>query len=436
MKQKRIFLKNATLITEKGDVLRHKNIFVEKGKICSVTDETGEGTQMPECDQILDCTDYYVSPGLVNLHCHCAMNIFKGIAEDVSADAWFNENIFPYESRLTADDVYVGTKLGISEMLNAGVTAFADHYFEEEAVLRAVLDMGIRADIAPTIFGTAPDFAGRLDAVSDFCERNRNRSDLVAVRLGPHAPYTCPPDTLREIVKRAEEMDLNLHMHISETREQVAASRELYGKTPFTMAYESGAFERQLLVAHGLWVEEEDMAYLTEQTWFAMCAKTYEKLAMGTGLAFRKHKELNFSFGTDGAASSNTLNICEQARHYALLGKFESWDPCTYETIEIWRAMMRGHEALSFHTGKIEPGYGADLVIWDLKKPNAWPVYHPITSILYSSEPSNVAYTMVNGVFLKEDGRLWTDERTLLDESAKVQKALLERGKGNARVFY
>lgn len=436
MKQKRIFLKNATLLTEKGDILRHKNIFIENGKICSVTDETGEETQMPECDQILDCTDYYVSPGLVNLHCHCAMNIFKGIAEDVSADAWFNENIFPYESRLTTDDVYVGTKLGIAEMLNAGVTAFADHYFEEEAVLQAVLDMGIRADIAPTIFGTAPDFAGRLDAVSDFCERNRNRSDLVAVRLGPHAPYTCPPDTLREIVKRAEEMDLNLHMHISETREQVAASRELYGKTPFTMAYESGAFERPMLVAHGLWVEEEDMTYLTEQTWFAMCAKTYEKLAMGTGLAFRKHKELNFSFGTDGAASSNTLNICEQARHYALVGKFESWDPCTYETIEIWKAMMRGHEALSFHTGRIEPGYDADLVIWDLKKPNTWPVYHPITSILYSSEPSNVAYTMVNGVFLKEDGRLQVDESALLDEGAKVQKALLERGKGNAQVFY
>lgn len=435
MEQKRILLKNSNIIDENGIVFQNKDIVIEKGKIQSVAD-TDELRLADGFDEIIDCSGYYVTPGLTNLHCHCAMNIFKGIAEDVDADSWFNKNIFPYESKLTAEDVYVGTKLGIAEMLNAGVTAFADHYFEEKAVLDAVLDMGIRADIAPTLFGTAPNFKERLEEVSAFCEENRNVSERVAVRMGPHAPYTCPPDTLREIVKRAEDLDLNLHMHISETREQVAASREIYGKTPFQITYESGAFDRQMLVAHGLWIEEEDFKYINEKIWFGVCPKTYEKLAMGTGLVFQNRSKLNYSFGTDGAASSNTLNTCEQARHFALLGKIESWDPCAYEAKEVWRAMMRGHQAFSFHTGKIEAGYGADLVIWDLKKSNTWPVYHPITSLLYSSEPSNVAFTMVDGIFLKKNGCLVMDEAALLEEGAHTQKEILARGRGEATVFY
>lgn len=435
MKQKRILFSNADIIDENGEIIKNKDIVIEDGKIQSVAD-AGQHAEAAEYDEIIDCSGRYVTPGLVNLHCHCAMNMFKGIAEDVDADSWFNKNIFPYESKLTEEDVYVGTKLGIAEMLNAGVTAFADHYFAERAVLQAVLDTGIRADIAPTLFGSAPDFKERLEAVSAFCETNRNVSERVAVRMGPHAPYTCPPDSLREIVKRAEDLDLSLHMHISETREQVAASRELYGKTPFEMTYESGAFDRQMLVAHGLWIEEDDFRFINDKTWFGVCPKTYEKLAMGTGLVFRNRDRLNYSFGTDGAASSNTLNPCEQARHFALLGKFESWDPCAFETKEVWKALMRGHQAFSFHTGKIEAGYGADLVIWNLKKSNTWPVYHPITSILYSSEPSNVEFTMVNGVFVKKNGQLVMDETALLEEGARTQKNILARGRGEAKVFY
>jgi len=214
------------------------------------------------------------------------------------------------------------------------------------------------------------------------------------------------------------------------------ASKELYGKTPYDMLAEAGGFDVQVLIAHGLWMEQEDIKYLGENTWLAFCPKTYEKLAMGTGLAFQNRKAFPYSFGTDGAASSNTLNTCEQARMFALLGKFEFWDSCDYETMEVWRALMRGHQAFSFGSGKIEEGYAADLAIWDLKKPNTWPIYHPVTSILYSSEPSNVVYTMVEGEFLKDNGKLVLDESALLDEAAFVQKRILERGQGKATVVY
>ena len=321
-------------------------------------------------------------------------------------------------------------------MLNCGITAYADHYFEEKAVLKAVLETGIRADLAPTVFGMAPNFKKRLNEVSDFCETNRNISSRVAVRMGPHAPYTCPPPTLKEIVDRAKELKVGLHLHVSETKEQLQESRKIYGKTPYDMLAEAGGFDLQVLIAHGLWMEQEDVKYLGENTWFAFCPKTYEKLAMGTGLAFRNRKSFPYSFGTDGAASSNTMNVCEQARYFALLGKFETWDSCDYDTMEVWRALMKGHEAFSFGSGKIKQGYAADLIIWDLMKTNTWPIYHPLTSILYSSEPSNVRYTMVEGEFLKDEGKLVLDEQALLMEAWEVQKRILERGQGTSTVIY
>ena len=427
-KQKKILLKNANLITETGEILTGQDLVVAEGKISS----GGNGV----FDQVIDCTDYYVTPGLTNLHCHCAMNLFKGIAEDVDADTWFNEKIWPYESRLEAEDVYVGTKLGIAEMLNCGVTAFADHYFEEEAVLQAVLELGIRVDLAPTVFGSAPDFPERLRAVSDFCEKNRQVSGRVSLRMGPHAPYTCPPPFLEKIVKRAKELKLGLHLHVSETREQVEQSLQSFGKTPFAMAAEAGGFAYPTLVAHGLWITEEDFKYLGEETWFAFCPKTYGKFAMGTDSVFPNRGRISYGFGTDGAASSNTLNPCEQARFFAMLGKYGAKDPCDYAAREVWQALMRGHGAFSFGTGKLTEGSPADLVIWDLKKPNTWPVYDPVNSILYSSEPANVVYTMVDGVFLKEQGKLVFDERALLEEGARVQRRLLKRGQGQAKVIY
>ncbi|MDD3367666.1 MAG: amidohydrolase family protein [Lachnospiraceae bacterium] len=436
----RIILKNATILTHLGEVQPNRNILIEDSVIKEVTqkpvEELGYLENKTETE-VIDCTDLYVSPGMTNLHAHTAMNIFKGISEDVSAERWFNEMIWPYESKMEPEDVYLGTKLGIAEMINNGVTAFADHYFMEEEVLKAVQEMGIRADIAPTVFGTAPNFKERLQEVADFIEKNRNLSERVALRMGPHAPYTCPMPYLKEIVDTAKQLKTGIHLHVSETREQVAESRAAVNKTPFAVLGESDPGDMQVLVAHGLWVEPEDLQYINkEKTFFAFCPKTYMKLAMGCGNILELKDQIQFSFGTDGAASSNTLNPVEQARIFALMGKYEAFDPETYEITYLWKQLMNGHNAFSFNTGKIEKGYQADLCIWDLNKTNTFPVYNPLISILYSSDSTNVKYTMVAGDFLKKDGKLLLNETELMAEVQTRKEALLARGRGQAQVTY
>ena len=234
-------MKNAALLTEKAECVPHRDVYVEHGRIAGIV-EHGQSWSGKAPEEIIDCTGCYISPGLANLHTHTAMNIFKGIAEDVTADAWFNEMIWPYESKMTDADVYTGTLLGIAEMINNGVTVFADHYFGEEQVLKAVKETGIRADLAPTVFGASSDFKERLAQVSEFIETHRNESGRVAFHMGPHANYTCPGETLGQIVDEAKRLALPIHLHVSEEDVQVERARGETGLTPFGIRHRAGGF--------------------------------------------------------------------------------------------------------------------------------------------------------------------------------------------------
>ena len=426
---------DAAIITETGECLSHKDIYIHSGRITRICDS---GTDQPDLtpSETIDCSHYFVSPGFVNLHAHTAMNIFKGIAEDVPPEIWFNEMIWPYESKMTDQDIYTGTMLGIAEMINNGVTAAADHYFGEEQVLQAAKDSGIRMDIAPTIFGMAPDFRDRLAQVSEFIQNHQEDSSRISLRFGPHSDYTSPGGTLAAVVDEAKKMNLPLHLHLAETRLQVEQSLQRTGKTPFRCLYEAGGFDLPVLVAHGLWITEDDLACINKNTWFAFCPKTYMRLASGRGGFFDFSDRLQYSFGSDGAASSGTVNPLEQARLFAMLEKFNRDDAAVYPFREIWQKLMAGHAVFGAGSGKMEENAAADLLIWDLQTPDTMAYYHPVSAILYAASGANIRYTMVEGEFLKYDGVLKMNFPEIAREAIRLQKNLLSRGKGTAKVYY
>lgn len=433
MKTKTLF-KNCNIIDENGKVTENINIYISEGIIHKITGEViNELTK--EYEEV-DCTDRYITPGFVNLHTHSPMNIMKGIAEDISIDNWFNEKIFPYESKLTNEDVYWGAVIASAEMINNGVTAFADHYFAQESVYKAVEDMGIRADIAPTIFGLAADYREQLNEAVDFVEKHQGKNSRIRLRLGPHAPYTCPGDKLREITDAAKKLNVGIHIHVSETEEQVIESIKNTGKTPVEVLYESGCFDIDVIIAHGLWTKREDLKFINEKVFFAFSPKTYMKLSMGEGNIYNLKDDINYSFGTDGAASSNTLSPLEQARLFALNGKFINNSATDFKITDIWKALMNGHNALKFNTGKIQEGCDADLLIWDLNMLNTFPVYDPLASIIYSSDPDNITAVMVEGEFLKRDGKLKADTVCILEQVNKIKENILKRGKGESKINY
>ncbi|MEN1759840.1 amidohydrolase family protein [Anoxynatronum sibiricum] len=426
-----VILKNAGILDETGTFYTAKTLVIHKGDITAIVD-AGEMKGVDETGaEVVDCSQLVITPGLVNLHTHSPMTLFRGLAEDVSIDDWFNREIWPYEKNLQASHVHAGALAAIYEMINCGVTAFADHYMFPEAIMQAVMESPIRCDLAPTLFGLSDTIETEMEACRSLIKEHQHTNSRLALRVGPHAPYTCPPPVLKTMVAMAKELNTGIHLHVSETAAQVKESLKVYGKTPFQMVAEAGGFDVPVIIAHGLWIMPEDRLLLSEATTIAVSPKTYLKLAMGHGHLWDDSMSLPLASGTDGAASSNTLDPLEQVRLFGLLGKHFHQDATHFGCQTLWKILMRGHEALPFQSGKIAVGAAADLTLWQLTQPGVAPVHHPLAAILYSSGPQQVAHVMVEGKWAKKDGRVNMNHHHVKNMLTEASNHLMTLGKGS-----
>lgn len=425
-------LKNCNLIDETGAITSGEDLLIRDGMIAA----RGTGLSLPEGEsgEVLDCAGLFVSPGFTILHAHSPMHILRGVAEDVNVNDWFNREIWPYESKIQEEDIYWGARLCCAEMLDHGVTAFADHYFHGEQIARAAKESGIRADIAGTVFAFDGNPEPEMKPVEALMEEFRE-DPMVNIRFGPHSPYICSPEVLKTLIEAAREKGGGVHLHVSETAAQVEESLKKYGKTPFGVAAEAGCFTVPCIVAHGVWMEEEDLALVGEDTYFAVCPKTYMKLGSGQGHLWDHWRKVNLCIGTDGAASSNSVDPLEQARLFALLGKLEDRAE-DYPLREVWQVMMRGHRALGFNSGRLEAGAAADLLFWDLNTVQTAPLYNPLAAILYSADSRNIRHVMVAGEFRKKDGALAFELGPVLENGARCARGISLRGKGVSKLHF
>ena len=431
MQEKELVIKGALIIDGDGQIYQGKEVKISGDRVS----EIGENIEA-EGAEILHRPNCILTPGLINLHCHSPMGLMRGLGEDLKIEDWFNQFIWRFETRLEAPDVKVGAFLGISEMLKNGVTAFADHYFFAEQIAEAAEESGIRADIAPTIFGFGDKVDENIEEAARLIETWKRKKGSVTMRMGPHAPYTCPPEVLKKVSRWAEQLGVGSHIHVSETLDQVEESKKQYGKTPFVILKEAGLLEQHIIIGHGLWIEEEEIDLLPAEAYFAASPKTYMKLAMGYGNLWKFADRLQIATGTDGAASSSSLSPLEQARLFALIGKQNYGAEC-FTLEEIWKILMMGHQALGQKSGLIRPGYLADLVVWDIGCPSTWPVYNPLSSLLYSADSSNVRDVIVDGeLVLKEKNLTRLKEEDILEMVQEAVNRIDSREEGERFARY
>lgn len=423
-------LKGGTLLDQNARLTKDCDLLIDGGKIAQMGPGLGA-----EDAQVVDCSGMVISSGLPVLHAHSPMHILRGLAEDVHVKDWFNREIWPYESKITKEDIYWGTRLCCAEMIDNGVTVFADHYFQGETVAAAVKDAGMRADIAHTAFGLDGDPSGDIAETRRLLELFAG-DEQIHIRYGPHSTYICTPKVLVQLVDAAKEDGVGIHIHMSETWVEEKESRDSFGRSHSRLLNDAGGFDIPCIVAHGLWAPEADLELLQgEKTFVASCPKTYMKLGAGKGTIWDHWQKVNLCFGTDGAASSNTVSVLEQARLFALVGKMKDQAE-DFRLEDIWRALQNGHRGLNFGTGRLEAGAPADLVVWDLQDANTAPLYNPLAAILYSADRGNVRHTIVGGRFLKKDGKLAEDIGTVVKEATRCAEGISVRGKGESRVFF
>ena len=424
-----------------GAVIPDHDLHLADGRIVAIV-PTGTRPADPGA-RIVDADGLLAIPGLTNGHSHLPMVLMRGAAEDVGIEEWFNDLIWPMEMNLTPDRVHTGARLAIAEMLLAGITAVADHYFMTDRIAEATVELGIRANLAPTFFSSeGPD--GRRAAVAAAVAVRDAGSPLLTASLGPHATYTVDEDDLRWFADAAVAEGLPIHIHTSETIEQTQASQARLGVTPIEVLARTGVLAAGALIAHGTGIVPSDLPVLAEyrdRVGVASCPKGYFKVAMQTMTPVRGllAHGIRVGVGTDGAASGNTLDVLEQTRLLALSQKQQENDPGFLTTSDALRLATRGGASLAPFgtTGSLEVGAVADVVLVDLSGPHCQPVHDPLATLLYSARASDVRTVIVNGDIVVEDRRLVRgDLGEIVRNAAAVAPELLTRRPGEAVAHY
>ncbi|NTV63555.1 MAG: amidohydrolase [Oscillochloris sp.] len=411
-------------------ILPRHDIAIQAGRIAAISPEISPGLASAQ----IEAEGMLAMPGLINAHAHAAMGLFRGVAEDVPIEVWFNQRIWPMEINLTDEDIYWGTLLGITEMIEAGVTSVADHYFAMESVARAVEEGGMRALLAWTVF-SGPEEEQHLQRALAFAERWQGAADgRISTCLGPHAPYTCSPAFLRRVGEVARQAKLGVHIHLAETAEQVAQSLATHGMTPIALAQATGLFGQPTLAAHVAHPTAADIALMAAHgVAVGACPKTEMKLGIGVTPVLALHEAgVAVGLGSDGAASNNSYEILEAARLIALLEKHTRRDAQVLPVgMALELATSGGARCLGLEgsVGKLAVGLQADLILLRQDAPHLLPHHDQAASVIYSTQPGDVQTVIVAGRVLMRDRQLMSIDRArvLREVTARAERLTRRR---------
>ena len=403
------------------------HMLVSKGRIAEILDVN---KTPPGADKIISGHGKMaVLPGFVNAHTHAAMILLRGLGEEAPLMEWLQNKIWPVEEKLTPDYIYWGTLSAMLEMLETGTTCFADMYFEMDRVADAALGAGMRAALCRGITAGAPGKIERsLHENLDLAEKYHGREGLITIQLGPHAPYTVPLDSMKNISQAAKTQGLGVHFHFLETKGEL----DNLGMSPEKYLEESGLLEVPYLnLAHSVWL---DPKINLESENITLIHNPCSNLKLGSGimpLASWLERDFPVALGTDGASSNNRLDMWEEMRTTALLHKGVNQDPVCVPAVDALRmATYEGARVFGFtQKGMIREGWCADLVLVNLDKPHYIGVNEENLAayIVYAGSSGDIAGTMINGKWLYKNGEYPTlDKDEILQKACEARTAITQ----------
>ena len=424
-----ILIKNALILNPNNFENKKQSLLIKDDLIAEISDEIDDSN----ADKIIDAEGKILLPGLINTHTHLSMTLFRGLADDLSLDSWLNDHIWPMEANLNGDYCYIGALLGAVELIKSGTTTFSDMYFYMEDVARAVDDAGIRAVLSYGMidFGDAERREAEIKenmALYDAC--NGMADGRIKVFFGPHSPYTASEELLVKVRELADEHNIGIHIHVSETQKEINDSLDERGIRPFEYLEKIGFLGSDVVAAHCVWLSDEEIEIIKKhgvKVSHNPCSNM--KLASGVAPVSKLiENDICVSIGTDGASSNNNLDLIEELKTASLLQKVSTLDPKVLTSDEaIEMATIKGAEALGLddEIGSIEVGKKADIILIDTNSANMVPDSSSLSSnVIYSANGSNVDTTICNGKILMENKKL-----TTLDEDeiyAKAKQAIKE----------
>jgi 5-methylthioadenosine/S-adenosylhomocysteine deaminase len=379
---------------------------VDQDRITAV----GPDVQPEPGDDVLDAAGMALLPGLVNGHTHAAMTLMRGYGDDLPLMEWLRDRIWPTEAKLTADDVYWGTRLACAEMIRSGTVRFWDMYWQPEAVARAVEDAGIRANVAlPLVDGLDPDKSDALRADAErSLEALAGADARVTSTLGPHAIYTVSEKSLQWVAELSAERDVPVHIHLSETEGEVHDCVASHGVRPAQYLDRIGLLTPRTMLAHGVWLDDDELALVGERGATVVTNPVSNlKLAVGGVFPYAKarNRGIPVGLGTDGAASNNSLDLFQDVKHLALIQKHAARDPAAMPATEAWTVATGRRAPLLGQSGVVAAGAPADFLLARLDAPELTPG-DLTANLVYAASGSVVDTTVVAGQVLMRGGEI------------------------------
>lgn len=410
-------------------------VAIENGVIIAVGTRAEVAVQ---ARQVLDAGGGLILPGFVNTHTHLAMVLLRGLADDLPLKVWLEKHIWPAEKAvMDAETVRLGTLWAAVESLKSGVTCVCDMYFHAPTIARALEEVGLRGIVPesvidfPTPACPSPEVA--FERQRELCETYRHHS-LITPAVAAHAPYSVNAKNLVKAAELAEEFEVPLLIHVAETRWEVETFRKEKGMTPVQYLNELGVLSSRTVAAHCVHVTPEDIDTLAEMG-VGVALNPVSNLKLGSGIAPVPEmlaRGVKVGFGTDGAASNNTLDLLRDAQLAALLYKGLTGDPTCLPAGQMAGMLTRGGAevlGLTSEIGTLREGKQADVICLDCGEPHMVPMYEPESHLAYAARGSDVRHVVVAGKVVMHNRRLLTlDEgslrRQVEEQATRIRQAL------------
>ncbi len=403
------------------EVLLDAALAIKSGKIIAI-DTTQRIVDRYSAQTVLDAHHKVILPGFINGHTHVGMTMMRGVADDAkNLQQWLNNYIFPLEKKILSEDfVYWSTMLACYEMIQSGITMFADMYFFENASAKAVLQAGMRAILGETIF-----IEQDISYAEEFCkEFNNNQS--IKPAFAPHSLYSCDAQTLITTHKKSQEAHVPFIIHVAEQKNELY---ELYKKTGMSLGQymlSLGILSDNVVIAHGVNFSDSDLKIIA-RSGASIIYNPSSNMKLGSGIAHVKSMQeyaIPVGIGTDGVASNNSLDSFAEMKTGALLQDLCIADYCKpltpFEVVKL--ATIDGAHALSMgdKIGSLEVGKSADILMMGNQAFHQIPDFDVYSQIVYASKSTDVHTVIIDGKIVMHDRKMLTLERYKNDMYEKI----------------
>jgi 5-methylthioadenosine/S-adenosylhomocysteine deaminase len=439
-----LLVRGGQVLNSTQEALEPADVLIEGDQIAAV----GGKLSSPPGTQELNAAGHLILPGLINAHTHAHNNLFKGVA-----DNWTLEDLLTHGPALnggrTPEDHYLSAAIGAMEMLKTGCTAAYDLFMAVpapssevvEAVVRAYIDVGIRAVVAPAVadvvfYHVVPNLLELLprrlrrtveriqaDPAEGLLRLTENSIRLwngaaggrIRVAVAPTIPGQCSDEFLADCQRLAQEYGVGLHTHLAESKVQAIYAQQRWGKTIVAHLADLSLLGPGFVGAHGVWLSPEDIHQLADAG-AAVAHNPASNLKLGSGIAPTREmlsQGLTIALGTDGSMSSDNQNMFEAMRFAALVNKIRfPHDPDHWVGAkEVFTMATQGSAralGLADDIGAVVPGKKADLVLLRTNSVFLQPLNHALNALVYAETGADVTTVLVGGRVVLDNGRVLT----------------------------